>query len=109
MKKLILSLLLVTALTACKEPASTIAYQTLATIGATENSAMKAAALAKKQGTITPAQWQSVADKHALFLVSYNAAVDGAAVALDKASVPANVAALEGDVLNLVTSFNIKF
>lgn len=87
------------------QSAATVTYKTLDTLGAGVDAAMKTAALLKVNGKITSAQWQTVADAHAMFLVAYNAAIDAAAVALDKASVPANVQALATDVLNIVASF----
>lgn len=85
--------------------AAKVTYSTLASIGVAENGAMTVAANAEVRGQITQDQWNQIAAKHALFLVSYDAACNAAAVALDQATVPANVTALETDVLNLVTAF----
>lgn len=105
MKKYIYSLVLV-VIVGCS---TNQAYNTLATIGATENAAMKAAAIAKVQGKLTDAQWAQIDSKHALFLKGYNTAVDAAAVTIDKATVSTEVTALETDVINLISSFGIKF
>lgn len=95
------------ALTGCKTPpsASAVAYDTLSSVGATVDASMKAAASLRASGKITAAQWQSVADIHAKYLVGYNAAIDAAAVAVDSAQVPANVAALATSIVNLVQTF----
>lgn len=82
-----------------------VAYTTLASIGSAENGAMVVAANAEVKGTITMAQWQQIAAKHALFLVAYDTACNAAAVSLDQATVPANVTALKTDLVNLVASF----
>lgn len=107
MKKLInvLSALALAAfLIGCATPAK-IAYSTLDSIGVAENGAMTVAATAFAKGQITQDQWNQVAAAHAKFLPAYDAACNAAAVSLDQASVPAEVTALEGNVVNLVAAF----
>lgn len=106
MKKLsiILSLVACVFIVGCASPAK-IAYSTLASIGVAENGAMTVAATAYVKGQITQAQWNQIADAHGKFLPAYDAACNGAAVALDQATVPAEVASLEGNVVNLVAAF----
>lgn len=91
--------------TGCGTTAGQVTYDTLASVGAAVDGAMKGAAAQKVAGNITSAQWQQIAAKHGVYLVAYNAAVDGAAVALDKATVPANVAAAENDLLAIINLF----
>lgn len=107
LKSLALTLCLTVAalsFTGCATTAK-VAYTTLASIGSAENGAMVVAANAEVKGTITMAQWQQIAAKHALFLVAYDTACNAAAVSLDQAMVPANVTALETDLVTLVASF----
>lgn len=93
--------------TGCKStPPSAVAGKTLDSIGASVDAAMKTAALLKTSGKISSDQWQTIANAHAKYLAGYNAAIDAAAVAVDKATVPANVSALAADVINLVQAFN---
>lgn len=115
MKKLVsiiaLGLVLVTlsvSQTGCTTSQATIVYKSLGSIGAAENAAMKAAAIAKVNGKLSEDQSSQVQQAHAKFLLSYTIAVDAAAVTMDKASVPTDVYQLEQDVINLIVSFGIK-
>ena len=117
MKKFILSLACVAVMTLAFAPAfvscsstptaSQAAYSTLDGVGATVDAAMKTAAQLRVAGKISAAQWQSISDLHAKYLVSYNAAVDAAALTTNQ-SVPASLTALAGDVLALVATFQGK-
>lgn len=104
MKTLLTSLTLILFLSACSSVSTTVG-NTLAAIGTAENGAMVTAANAEVAHTITEAQWQQIATAHGQFLASYDVACSAAAVALDKAAVPADVTALEQNVLNLVATF----
>jgi hypothetical protein len=92
-------------LTGCGSTPAQITYDTLASVGAAVDAAMKGAAGARAQGQLTTDQWNKIAAKHAIYLAAYNTAIDAAAVALDKATVPANVAAAEQDLLALINQF----
>jgi hypothetical protein len=96
-------------LTGCSSTptASQVAYSTLDGVGATVDAAMKTAAQLRVAGKISAAQWQQIADLHAKFLVSFNAAVDAAALTTNQ-PVPAALTALAGDVLTLIGTFQGK-
>lgn len=89
----------------CQTTPATVVGNSLALVGVTENGAMITAARAEANHTITEAQWQQISDAHSKFLPSYDAACSAAAVALDKATVPSDVNALEQSVLTLVATF----
>ena len=61
--------------------------------------------VAVAEGKITSAQWQTIAAAHAKYRLAYNTAIDAAAVALDKAAVPAELSSLAGDVVTLISQF----
>lgn len=94
-------------ITGCKSPppVSAVVGQSLDALGATTDAAMRAAAKLVVSGNINPQQWKQISDLHAKFRVSYNAAVASAAVALDQASVPADLAQLGSDLLALIQTF----
>jgi hypothetical protein len=96
--------LLVATVAGCSSPAK-IVYSTLASVGVAENGAMTVAANAYAKGQITQAQWNQIADAHSKFLPAYDTACSASAVALNQATVPADVTTLEADVVNLVASF----
>lgn len=96
--------------TGCKTAPSTVAYQSLGALGASVDTAMQAAAAAKKAGKLSDDQWAKVVVVHGKYLPAYNLAVQTAATATDTGlSMPAsaNILALAGDVLNLLTAFGI--
>lgn len=82
-----------------------VTYKTLATVGAAENAAMVSAATMYVNNTISSNSWNTISADHAKFLVAYDTACLGAAVALDQATVPTNVLALETVVLQDVATF----
>lgn len=99
--------------TGCKTTpsATSIAYQTLATVGATVDASAKIVAAAQVAGKVTPQQAAQFASLHTKFLASYNAAVDIAAAASTTGlnmPAPADLTALANDLTALVASFNIK-
>lgn len=84
------------------QSASVVAGNSLTAIGQSENAAMVAAAKAEVSGLISSNTWNDIANKHALFLVSYDAACIAASSGL--AIAPTNTVVLAASVTNTVNS-----
>jgi hypothetical protein len=102
MKKLLLGIGLVSLLAGCATSLSTTAYETLATVGATEKASVTTMATLYHNGKITAAQWNTVAQDDATFDSVYSVACVAAASNLATAAVPANVTAAAATVNALV-------
>lgn len=103
----VLGVFLVPSFTACSTAPDqrTVAAQTLGVVGSSAKAGMDSATQLLKQGTITVAQWQKIADFYDLkFQPAYNLAL--AAVKSDLSSIAApDVTALSLQFLALVASY----
>lgn len=96
-------LILVLTMSACSTPQKT-AYNTLASVGATADTAMGVAATLRHEGKISREQWTKVGEYFVKYQAAYNTACDVAAVDYSKLA-PNDVIALANDFINLVNSF----
>lgn len=99
-------MLLLSSIIGCAT-ANKVAFTSLDTVGSTENAAMVQAAKAYHSGQMSLKTWQSTTNAHALFLISYDAAVTLAAVnSTNSTSAPAPAVVLSNasTVVNLSTN-----